>query len=66
MILILILSDATYNFEICLVAMIHYKKNKYQTPKNILSVKRSVCWRVGPKSVDLIIWVLDKQPGFRF
>ena len=54
MILILILSDATYNFEIRFVAMIHYQK-MYIGQKTILSVKRLVCWRVSPKSVDPII-----------
>ena len=39
MILILILSDATYNFEICFVAMIHYKKPCIG-PKTILSLER--------------------------
>ena len=54
MILILILSDATYNFEIRFVAIIHYYKTCIG-PKTILSVERSVCWRVGPKSVGPII-----------
>ena len=49
MILILILSDATYNFEIRFVAIIHYLKTCI-VPKTILSVERSVCWRVGPMS----------------
>ena len=54
MILILILSDAIYNFVIRFVALVHYKKTCIG-PKTILSVERSVCWRVGPKSVGPII-----------
>ena len=50
MILILILSDAKYNFDIRFVAMIHFLKTCIG-PKTILSVESSV----GPKSVDPII-----------
>ena len=48
MILKLILSDATYDFEIRFFAVIHYQKTCIG-PKTILSVERSVCWRVSPK-----------------
>ena len=54
MILILILSDTTYNFEIRLLLWFIIKKTCIG-PKTILSVERSVCWRVVPKSVGPII-----------
>ena len=55
MTLILILSGATYNFEIRFVAMHDSLLTTVYRTENILSVERSVCWRVGPKSVGPII-----------